>query len=282
MIDGSFRENVFGADYFLNQDFDKNEFEVIWVEFYLKASEKLPQHNNLRVITLNNSEDKEYHSSFCFNEGIKQAQGELILIPDADQIVAPDFLSKIWSYHKANECLVGYVYRYDEISRGSLATYDIQELERKCVLKNTSNYGGCLSVRKKWLMEINGYEQNIIFKSGFHANGLDIYTRFKNLGMPIKWFTDLKLYHPWHPSTRTAAPQYEIQRRIINWRSRTLQYMAIEGIEPEQNAFNLLKTGEQQMISDAMNCIKQLKSKTTLAWRIKYKAKRFYSLLFMR
>ena len=38
MIDGNFRENLFGADYFTRQDFPEDQYEVLWVDYYEKAN----------------------------------------------------------------------------------------------------------------------------------------------------------------------------------------------------------------------------------------------------
>lgn len=230
MIDGSFRDHTYSAKYFCEQDFPKEEYEVIWVEYYANAAEGLHDIDGLTIVTLDNPEDKEYHSSYCFNEGIRRGQGELIVIPDADQIVEPDFLSRLWELHQKDDELVIYPYRYDEIEAGILESLEFDELKAKCKLKNPENYGGCLSVRKKWLMKINGYEQHEIMSSGFHANGKDMYMRFRNLGLAIKWEPSLKMYHPWHPFSRVQADVYKYQKKLINWRFMNLQYMAIEGI----------------------------------------------------
>ena len=187
MIDGQFREHTYGAEYFSKQDLPNEEYEVIWVEFYSKVPESVRAQKKVKVITLNNPEERMYHSSWCFNKGIAEAKGDLIVIPDADQIVEANFLSSLLKIHSPYDRLVVYPYRYDEVKQGDLKSLEIGELKQKCKLKNSLNYGGCLSVRKKWLLEINGYENHKIFESGFHANGLDVYTRFKNLGLAIMW-----------------------------------------------------------------------------------------------
>ena len=236
MIDGQFREHTYGAEYFSRQDFPESEFEVIWVEFYSKVPDAVRAQKNVKVITLNNADDKMYHSSYCFNAGIAAATGEVIVIPDADQIVKPDFLSKLYAIHSAYEKLVVYVYRYDEVEKGQLQSLDFSELEKKCILKNPMNYGGCLSVRKKWLLEINGYEQHKIMESGFHANGMDLYTRFKNYGMAIMWANEIKLFHPWHDNTLAPADQYYIQKDLIDWKFKNREYLAIDGIDKSKNS----------------------------------------------
>ena len=235
MIDGQFREHTYGAEYFSKQDLPNEEYEVIWVEFYSKVPESVRAQKKVKVITLNNPDDKMYHSSWCFNKGIAEAKGDLIVIPDADQIVEPNFLSSLLKIHSNYDRLVVYPYRYDEVKQGDLKSLDIAELKQKCKLKNSLNYGGCLSVRKKWLLEINGYENHKIFESGFHANGLDVYTRFKNLGLAIMWAPDLKLFHPWHANTLAPAEEYKIQQALINWRFKNMEFLTIDGLSKERN-----------------------------------------------
>lgn len=233
MVDGGFRENIFGAEYFSKQDFPEDEYEVIWVDYYDKPHQDLKKFPNVKIITLNKS--AEYHSSYCFNHGINEARGCILIIPDADQIVKPDFLSNVWQLHEQYEKLVIYGYRYNEPEKGILRSYDFEELEGKCILTNPNNYGGCLTVRKKWLLEINGYEQHEIFGSGFHANGYDLYTRFKNFGLAIQWEPTLKLYHPWHVFTLYRANSYRKQEQLIEWRKRNLQYLAFNGLDSSKN-----------------------------------------------
>ncbi len=265
MIDGSFRENIYGAKYFSEQDFPEGDYEVIWVEFFSKAHSEVYNQKKVKVITLNKK--GTYHSSYCFNRGIKEAKGEIIVIPDADQIVKPDFLKRVWKIHNEYEKLVVYGYRYDEIEKGILNSFNFDELEKKTVLKNPTNYGGCLTVRKKWLIEINGYEEHPLFASGNHANGLDIYTRFKNLGLAIMWSPELKLYHPWHPFTLMYTKEQELQKRIIEWRRRTLSYFAIRGINPRKN---LKISFELEAIIE--NAFKELKEEN----KKKFIEKKFY------
>jgi len=148
MIDGGFRENTYGAKYFAEQYFPEDQYEVIWVEYYDRINAEVTRNPKVKTIALQKSDC--YHSSLCFNRGIMEAQGEVVVIPDADQIVRPDFLAKVWEIHSQYENLVAYGYRYDEVRSGTLKSFEFRELEDKCKLKNPLNYGGCLTVRKKW------------------------------------------------------------------------------------------------------------------------------------
>jgi hypothetical protein len=217
MIDGGFRENAFGIDFFTKH----------------KVHPDVIKHPKIKVITLGRR--GIYHSSYCFNKGIIESKGEVIVIPDADQIVKTDFLSNVWSMHSLYDKLVVYGYRYDQNKKEQLHSFDFEELERKCHLKNPTNYGGCLTVRKKWLLELNGYEQHPIFRTGYHANGLDMYTRFKNLGLSIQWEPTLKLYHPWHSFTLKYTREQIAQKKMIEWRKQNLQWLSFIGIDPVRN-----------------------------------------------
>ena len=147
----------------------------------------------------------------------------------------PDFLKRVWDIHSRYERLAMYAYRYDEVEQGALGSLDFSELDAKCVLRNPENYGGCLTVRKKWLMEINGYEQHPLFGSGNHANGRDIYTRLKILGLAIQWEPSLELYHPWHPFTLESTSEHACQHKVIAWRRRNMHAQAFQGIDPSRD-----------------------------------------------
>ncbi|MEW6742654.1 MAG: glycosyltransferase [Planctomycetota bacterium] len=233
MIDGGFRENIYAAQSFCQQDFPRDQYEVLWVEFYSRPHAGLARLPAVKVHTL--QQQGIYHSSYCFNAGIRAATGEVLVIPDADQYVAPDFLFRVWELHNRYDRLVAYGYRLDELERGVLQSHHLAELRRKCVLKNPTNYGGCLTVRKTWLELVNGYEQHPLFQTGNHANGLDMYTRFKNVGLAVQWEPALELYHPWHPATLESTREHKAQWKIIEWRRKTLQWQAFNGLDPGRN-----------------------------------------------
>lgn len=238
MVDGSFRESFHSVDFFGNQTFPKDEYELLWVEYYDKVNpylaEKISKYSNFQIITLKRGGG--YHSSYCFNAGILGSQGELLVIPDADQVVESNFLEIVYKVHQTDDKLAMYICRYDEPKEKHIQKIAIERLRKACLLKNPQNYGGCLTVRKKWLLEINGYEQHPIFGTGDHANGRDVYTRLKNLGLQIMWHPELKLFHPWHPETLRAAPMHKVQQVFINYRSLSLDRLPFQGIDSTKNS----------------------------------------------
>jgi hypothetical protein len=94
--------------------------------------------------------------------------------------------------------------------------------------------GGCVTVRKKWLAAINGYDQHPVFETGFHANAYDVHMRFKNLGLHIMWHPSLKLYHAWHPTTGEDAQPYYRQVIVTKYRGLNGITQAYDGLDPAQ------------------------------------------------
>lgn len=238
MVDGSFREKFHIINSLNNQTFPKEDFEMLWVEFYNKANTKLKENGNVRIIVLGNSSEKEYHSSYCFNEGIRQSRGEVLVIPDADVLVEPSFLETIWKEHQSCTRLAMYFHRLNEPRElhDENKSFTLDHLKNLAGVTTTSNFGGCLTLRKKWLMEINGYEQNVIFGSGAHANGYDVNTRLKNLGLHVMWHPIERLYHPWHPGTSTHSPRYKLQHLIVEYRASNMMTTTFQGIDPSRDS----------------------------------------------
>ncbi|MBC2716521.1 MAG: glycosyltransferase [Desulfobacteraceae bacterium] len=237
MVDGSFRENFHSVDFFSHQTLAPEDYELIWVEYYKQVhpelENKISRYPNARIVKL--GKEGEYHSSYCFNAGIKESRGEILFVPDADVVVEGNFLEKALKEHETNSRLALYFYRKDESQTYHTDDIDLNHLKQVCALKSSNNFGGCLSVKKKWLLEINGYDQHPVFGSGFHANGLDVYTRLKNLGLHIMWHPDLFLYHPWHPLSRVTASNYKLQHLIIQHHALNLETSAFQGIDSSKN-----------------------------------------------
>lgn len=235
MVDGGFRENVYGAHYFAAQDFPENQFEVIWTDFYDKIHPEVRAETKVRSIALGHSGETTYHSSLCFNRGIREATGEILVIPDGDLIVKPDYLQKVSAHFDRYDRLAVYGYRHNDAQEHLARDTSWDELDAKCTITGPTNYGGCLCVRRSILEEINGYDEHQIFQGGFHANGFDIYTRLRISDVAVLWAKDLKLYHRWHPFSLVDAPEYEMQRRLIRMREDVMNPYALRGIDGSRN-----------------------------------------------
>ncbi len=240
MVDGAFRERYDSIDFMAKQNLPADSYELIWVEYFNKIDPDLQQRidvasktHNFRAIALGRT--GPYHSSYCFNRGINEAKGELVVIPDADVIAEPDFLEKVFLDHAEHDRLVTYYHRYNEPESQRAEQVDIKHLREVCELTNPSNHGACIATRRKWFIEINGYEQSPIFATGFHANDKDVYARLCSLGLMVRWNPDVKLYHPWHVMTGELTPHYKPQLDVISWRGRTLSTLPFQGLDTSRN-----------------------------------------------
>jgi len=232
MVDGGFRERFHLIDALNDQTLPPSQYELIWVECFDAIRPELASRENVQFALLNRS-GQPYSMSHCFNEGIRRARGELLVIPDADVFVGRTFLQAVLDEHEQNEELVMYVRRYDQPEEGQ-GPVELDHLERTCRLQNPTNYGGCLTVRKKGMLAVNGYEQHPIFQGMNFAGGKDLYVRFRNLGLPIKWHEDLKVYHPWHPNPKVAQMNREkvaAQRECIRRRALSLMALPYQGLD---------------------------------------------------
>ncbi|MDO8123118.1 MAG: glycosyltransferase family A protein [Candidatus Hermodarchaeota archaeon] len=227
--DASFRESFHTVDFFRDQSFPQLEYEFIWVEYYSDVNPRLRQQmsllENARIICLGG--EGEWHAGICLNEGIKQSRGKVIVTCDGDIAVEPDFLYTVWGSHNTIDNLVLYFRRLDEPENAHELPIRLNHLEQVCQLRNPTNYGGCLTTRRKCIDYVHGYEEHLFF-AGAGAISKELYTRLKNAGFPIMWHPIKKVYHPWHANTLRGT--YKLKRDqqlwVIRCRDLSVDYLA--------------------------------------------------------
>jgi len=215
--DAGFREFHHTADFFANQEFAHDDYEFIWVDFYSsneRLLNKLKQYTNTKVITLNNSYKIPWHMGKCINKGVSVASGDLLVIVDGDIAVEQDFLSYVWASHVGHDNLALYFKRYDEPQKASCkeSHISIDHLRANTELTNPTNFAGCLSIKRENFELVNGFENHDVF-SGAGGNGLEMNIRLRNAGMEVKWASDKKIFHPWHPSS--GSTEKEEKRKAL-------------------------------------------------------------------
>jgi Glycosyl transferase family 2 len=234
LIDGSFRESFHAPESFGRQTFPADRFELIWVEHGDRVKPELTAlaaaRPNFRILTLGRREP--YHSAHCRNAGLRVSRGELIVYADGDVAVEEDFLQSVWDEHRKADDLVMFLYRHDEPRHLHRDDWNLEHLRAVGRIENPLNFGACISVRRRWLVEINGWEQHPVFGSEINAHGVDVHARLKNLGLAVKWHPGIRLYHPWHPQSRTSDDAYRLQAAFSAYRARTLGCAAYDGLDP--------------------------------------------------
>jgi hypothetical protein len=207
--DANFRESLHTLDFFSDQDLEKDQYEFLWVDYYSsndKVRKIIAQHTNFRLINLERPDDENWHLGKCINAGVAEAKGELLVIPDGDIVVERNFLSQVLTRHKGLKQLVTYHKRYDEPKKSACwqSKTSIDHLKTHAKLINPTNYAGCIVLRKESLLQVNGYETHAAF-AGPGINGMETYLRLRNAGFMIKWEPEIKIYHPWHPSSGSSG-----------------------------------------------------------------------------
>lgn len=234
--DGGFREHFHTVDFFCRQTSCPPEFEFLWIEYYAeinrKLAEKIDRYKNAHAYCMRRT--GEWHVGMCMNEGIKISKGEHLVLIDGDIAVSDQFLQADMEIHRKYPDTAVYYRRWDEpkpVLPDSNRKISIDYLESVCRLENPENYGGCLSISRKLMQDVLGYEEHNIF-SGPGAISRELYIRLANAGIPILWHPDEKIYHPWHTGT---IPLYKtdkvrLQKEVISKRGLALQKYA----DPDQ------------------------------------------------
>ena len=205
--DACFREHFHTIDSFLAQDYPKDKYEFIWVDFYTNKNpallKKIEAHPNVSLLNLNHNPSENWHLGKCINAGVDEAKGDIIVLPDGDIVVQEDHLQVIEDELKDRHEKILYFRRWDEPKNAHCAlSTNIDYLEKNTILTNPTNYAGCLCLNRSALDKVSGYEESEIF-AGPGTNGKETYIRFRNAGFEIKWHSK-KIYHPWHPSTGSS------------------------------------------------------------------------------
>lgn len=229
---GGFRESFHTVDFFQQQTFAKEYYEFIWVEYNSFADsllvQKIQEMANGKIVLLAGKDD--WHAGRCMNAGISNSYGELLVIIDGDIAVKPDFLEKVWQAHVNQSNLVIYFRRWDEPKEQHIPNKShksIVHLENVCQFQGPENYGGCISIRRDIIEQVKGYEEHPIF-SGASAVSKELYTRLRNVGLPIIWHPTEKVFHPWHIGTIPSynTPEVRKQQWLIRQRSLNIDTQA--------------------------------------------------------
>jgi hypothetical protein len=234
MVDGGFRESFHALDCFSRQTLPPEAYEIVWVEYTDRLAPQVAGRPGVRAFCLGRGEEPQV-LGYAYNKGIVEARGDVLVIADADVACEPDLLEGILAEHERCEDLVLYVLRLDQPAERAREPWDLGYLKSTCSVKHTFNYGGCTTVRRRWMLEMNGYEQ-LPFFAGYHYLGGDNYIRFKNRGLKVMWHPTLRVYHPWHEAPPAekfdTVPQQEalIMRRAATW-----DWLAYDGIDPARS-----------------------------------------------
>src|SRR3989339_492512 len=226
LLDWTCRESFHILDYLKKQTVPRDNYEIIWIEYYGKKApeiERILQHSEQihepppldKWIVLGIPDNVYYHKHLMYNVGIVASKGDIVCIMDSDAMVSPTFIENIlakfdtekdivlhldevrnidqkhypFDYPSINGILLGQCKNWNGITTTGL------ENDKNSLL--TRNYGACMCAKKKDLIEIGGADEHIDFL-GHVCGPYDMTFRLVNNGRKEIWHNTEFLYHAWH------------------------------------------------------------------------------------
>lgn len=237
LLDWSCRESFHMFHYLDRQTVSRDQYEIIWIEYYgrkspdlaalLFESEKLGRPPPIdQWIVMNIPDNVYYHKHLMYNVGIVASHGRIVTICDSDVMVRSTLVSSIIdAFDKENnsdcEAQTGIVLHLDEVRSVSRKYYpfsypSFEDIEsNECInwKGNTTtgllekenplhvlNYGACMSALREDLIAVGGADEHHDYL-GHVCGPYELTFRLVNAGKKEVWHQSEFLYHTWHPGT---------------------------------------------------------------------------------
>jgi len=233
LLDWSCRESFHSLDYLNNQTIPREQYEIIWIEYYSRAAEGIKERIEKaaaagkeppvdRWIVMGMPENVYYHKHLMYNIGIIAGKGEIVCFCDSDAIFSPTFMESIIKSFEEDRNIVlhidevrntdkrFYPFNYpsiDEIlGQGCInwkdeTTTGLMDVEDPL---HTRNYGSCMCALRDDLINIGGADEHIDYL-GHICGPYEMTFRLVNNGEKELWHQNEFIYHVWHSGTDGKA-----------------------------------------------------------------------------
>jgi hypothetical protein len=218
LLDWSVRESFHLLHYLRHQSVDRDQFEVIVIEFYSRIAEPLKQFADEvdTWVLLEMPETCIYHKHLMYNCGLTLAHGEVAVLCDSDAMVKDSFIETILSHFKDRQQIV---LHFDEFRNTQRDFYPFKYPSFEEVLGDgcinnidgksagivdridplhSRNYGACMCARREDLIAIGGADEHVDYL-GHICGPYEMTFRLLNNGFKEVWNETEYLYHTWHP-----------------------------------------------------------------------------------
>ena len=229
LLDWSIRESFHILYYLSRQTIPREQYEVIWIEYYNKRAPEIEagieESKKLGIppivdkcIVMDMPKNIYYHKHLIYNIGTLVARGKIVTFCDSDAIVKPTFIESIIESFDEDSNIV---LQMDEVRNNDKRFYpfnypSIEEvigegcinwrdgkttglLDRDDPL-HTRNYGACMAALRDDLINICGADEHIDYL-GHICGPYEMTFRLVNAGKKEVWHQEEFLYHTWHPGT---------------------------------------------------------------------------------
>jgi hypothetical protein len=235
LIDWGVRESFHSLHYLNRQTADRDDYELIWLEYYDRQPDGLRDMVAAlsgrspaldKWLVLGYPDDYLCHKHRVYNAGILVAEGDVCVICDSDAIFRPTFVESVIAAFAEAPRSVAHV---DEVRNVDPAFYPFNYPKIEDLLgtgcqnwRDTTtlglddspdplhqrNYGACMAARRRDLIAVGGADEHLDYL-GYICGPYDLTFRLSNyFGRPERWLPDEYLYHTWHPQQSGWNTEY--------------------------------------------------------------------------
>lgn len=258
--DCSFRNFFHTIDGLVSQDFDRDQFELIYVEQRSRSYADSFNHSenlkslwdryqevkdtiDIKVIYLDQPESIPYHLGITVNKALPICSGKIISVMDGDLLLPSDFLSQLQRYHGEEKVAIVNLARHMASKPVGVSYENWKGAEinySKCLAecpsrdeiipKTISNKGPLISAHRDYWDEVNGYDEHLLWSTGITRLGQDVTKRLEILtGVESTALPGKFCVHPWHPigfrrDALTSQRMLEHHQSIISWTEEHQEY----------------------------------------------------------
>jgi hypothetical protein len=234
LIDWHVRESFHSLHYLNAQALPRDEYELIWLEYYQHRPRQLRhlalpggRHGPLldKWLVAGYPDDCLYHKHRLYNLGLLLASGDHVVVCDSDAIYTPRFLDKIVQAFDDNPRRAVHVDQVRNVRRSyypfnypSVAQvlgrgvrnwrgHTTAGLLPQADMFHACNYGACLAVPRRALCDIGGSDEDPGYL-GYICGPYEMTWRLINHGYEETWLRDEFSYHVWHPNASGGNTEY--------------------------------------------------------------------------
>jgi glycosyltransferase involved in cell wall biosynthesis len=291
-LDWSVRESFHSLHYLNQQTVARDQYELIWLEFYNRKPLKL-QETVFRQgkesplldqwIVAGYGADTIFNKHRLYNLGLLVSQGQYCVICDSDAIFTPNFVARVLEGFAQTP---GAVLHLDEIRNTDprfhpFAYPSIDEvLGPGCInwngnvsrglddsndMLHSANYGACMAAAREDLLAIGGADEHLDYL-GYICGPYDLTFRLANRGLTERWLRDEYLYHVWHPNEAGINTDYQGPSDGQGMSLRSLEARATRRVEPflENPWIRQARAGNALSVHDLL---KSLADREEPTWR---------------
>jgi hypothetical protein len=227
LLDWSCRESLHILDYLNKQTIPRDQYEIIWIEYYQRRSLDLQRRLETArsrglplpvdsYAILDMPARVYYHKHLMYNVGLLLAQGRIVCICDSDAMARPTLVESILREFRADPGIVLHLDQvrnnnrsyhpfnhpsFDELSGPGCANWLNGRplgLSDRIDPLHTRNYGACMCALRGDLLAIGGADMHRDYL-GHMCGPYEMTFRLVNAGKREVWHPSEWLYHVWHP-----------------------------------------------------------------------------------